>query len=125
MPISTRIVQVCLFLLAAIALLGGSLQMYLGEPYTTPRLDNVHRFLAGVYFSMGPICIWAAWTIRSQTTLIYLLAFGVFMGAIGRLVSMCVVGLPEPHGLWLGYVTSELVFPIVIAVAHTLSRRKT
>jgi len=72
---------------------------------------------------MGPMCIWAAWTIRRQTAFVYLIAFGVFMGATGRLVSMRVVGLPEPHGLWLGYLISELAFPIIIAVAHTLSRR--
>ncbi|MDZ7863163.1 hypothetical protein [Acidovorax sp.] len=43
-----RAVQVCLFLVAAIAVFGGTLQMFLGQPDTTPRLDNVHRFMAGV-----------------------------------------------------------------------------
>ncbi len=125
MPISTRTVQVCLFLVAAISFFGGSVQMYLGEPQTTPRLDNVHRFLAGVYFSMGPICLWTAWTIRQQGTLIYLIAFGVFMAAVGRLVSISIVGLPEPRAVWLGYLIPELVFPLIITVAHTISRRKT
>ena len=125
MPLSTRIVQICLFLIAAISLFGGAVQMYLGEPQTTPRLDNVHRFMAGIYFSMGPICLWAAWTIRQQGTLIYLIAFGVLLAAVGRLLSISIVGLPEPRGLWLGYLIPELVFPLVIAVAHTVSRRKT
>jgi len=31
------IIQICLFLVAAISLFGGALQMYLGEPETTPR----------------------------------------------------------------------------------------
>ena len=57
---SQRVVQVCLFLIAAIAMLGGALQMYLGEPETMPRLDNVHRFMAGIYFSTGLINLWAA-----------------------------------------------------------------
>ena len=55
MPVSQRIVQVCLFLVAAIAMFGGALHMYLGQPDTAPRLDNVHRFMAGVYFSTGLI----------------------------------------------------------------------
>ena len=55
MPTSQRIAQVCLYLVAAIALVGGTVQMVLGQPETTPRLDNVHRFLAGVYFSVGVI----------------------------------------------------------------------
>lgn len=37
MPISQRITQVCLFIFAFIAIFGGILQMYLGEPETTPR----------------------------------------------------------------------------------------
>ena len=45
---SQAIVQVCLFLVAAIAMLGGAIQMFLGQPDTSPRLDNVHRFMAGV-----------------------------------------------------------------------------
>jgi len=123
MPISQRIVQICLFLVAAIAVFGGSLQMYLGEPDTLPRLDNVHRFMAGVYFSTGLINGWAAITIRRQGTLVYLLAFGVLMAGIGRLVSISHVGLPEPAAVWLGYLIPELLLPFVMAVAHTVSRR--
>ena len=47
-----------------LALSGGGLQMYLGQPETTPRLDNVHRFLAGIYLGCGLICLWAAITVR-------------------------------------------------------------
>ena len=124
MPASQRIVQVCLFLVAAIALAGGTLQMVLGEPETSPRLDNVHRFMAGVYFATGLINLWAAITIRRQGTLVYLLALGVLFAGIGRLVSISQVGLPEPAGLWLGYLIPELLIPVIIAVAHSASQRK-
>ncbi|TGN18456.1 DUF4345 domain-containing protein [Leptospira idonii] len=113
--ISTRIVQVCLFLAAAIALFGGSVQMYLGEPDVSPRLDNIHRFMAGLYLSMGIICFWAAYTIQTQKTLVYLIALAIFVAAVGRLISMSIVGLPEPHGLWLGYLGAELILPILMA----------
>jgi len=124
MPASQRTVQVCLYLVAAIALFGGTLQMSLGQPDTIPRLDNVHRFMAGVYLSMGIISFWTAWTIRQQGTLVYLIALGVFIAAIGRLVSMAKVGLPEPAALWLGYLTPELVLPFVIAFAHRASQAR-
>src|SRR4026207_2524238 len=114
MPTSQRIVQICLFLFAAIGLSGGALQFYLGQPDTTPRLDNVHRFLAGIYLGCGIIAAWAAVTIRQQGPLSYLIALGVFLGGIGRLISTAKVGLPEPHALWLAYVISELVLPIII-----------
>lgn len=124
MPATQRLVQVCLFLVAAIALFGGSLQMYLGQPETTPRLDNVHRFMAGVYLSMGFISAWAAVTVRQQGTLVYLIALGVFMAGLGRLLSISQVGLPEPAGLWLGYLIPELLVPVIMAVAHRATQRK-
>jgi hypothetical protein len=115
---SQLVVQVCLFLVSAIAIFGGSLQMYLGQPKTEPRLDNVHRFMAGVYLSTGIICFWAAFTIRQQGDLVYLLALGVLFAGLGRLLSISKVGLPTPHAVCLGYLVPELVLPFVIAIAH-------
>ena len=123
MLVSQRVVQLCLFLVAAIAMLGGTLQMYLGQPETTPRLDNFHRFMAGVYFSTGVINLWAAITIRRQGTLVYLLALGVLLAGIGRLVSINQVGLPEPAAVWLGYLIPELLLPVIITVAHLATNR--
>ena len=123
LPTSQRVVQVCLFLVAAIAVVGGTLQMYLGEPQVSPRLDNVHRFMAGVYLSTGFINFWAARTIRKQGTLVYLLALGVFLAGIGRLLSISQVGLPEPAVVWLGYLIPELLLPVVIVVAHRATQR--
>jgi len=120
--VGQQIVQVCLFIVAAIAIFGGALQMYLGQPDTLPRLDNVHRFMAGVYFSTGVISFWAAFTIRQQGTLVYLLALGVFLAGVGRLVSISRVGLPKPAGVWLGYLIPELVLPIVITAAWWLAK---
>jgi hypothetical protein len=115
---SELIVRSCLFLAGAIALFGGTLQFVLGQPDTTPRLDNVHRFMAGVYFATGLICVWAGYTVREQNVLIYLLAFGILMAGVGRLVSIAKVGLPQPHAVWLGYMVPELLLPFVIAGAQ-------
>lgn len=118
LSLSQHIVQVCLFLVSTIAVLGGSLQFYLGQPQTEPRLDNVHRFMAGVYLSTGIICLWAAITVRQQGTLIYLLALGVLLAGAGRLVSIAKVGLPKPSAVWLGYLIPELLIPFIMAGAH-------
>jgi Domain of unknown function (DUF4345) len=122
LSISQLVVRICLFIVAAIAIFGGSLQMRLGQPDTSPRLDNVHRFMAGVYLATGLICLWAAVTIRQQGGLVYLLALGIFLGGIGRLVSIAKVGLPEPRAVWLGYLIPELVIPVIIVVAHHAGR---
>jgi len=118
---SQLVVRVCLYLVAAIAMFGGAVQMYLGQPETSPRLDNVHRFMAGVYFSTGLISLWAATTVRQQGTLVYLLALGVLLAGLGRLVSIGRVGLPKPTAVWLGYLVPELVLPFVIAAAQFAS----
>ena len=97
--------------------------MYLGQPDTTPRLDNVHRFMAGVYLSTGVISFWAGATVRRQGTLVFLLALGVLLAGIGRLVSISQVGLPEPAAVWLGYLVPELLLPVVITVAQLATGR--
>ena len=117
---SEIVVQVCLFLVAAIAMFGGALQMFLGQPDTSARLDNVHRFMAGVYFSTGVISLRAALTVRQQGFLIYLLALGVLLAGVGRLVSIAKVGLPKPTAVWLGYLIPELTLPVIIVVAHRM-----
>lgn len=124
MPAAQRVTQVSLFLVAFICIAGGTLQMVLGQPDTTPRLDNVHRFMAGVYLSTGFINAWAALTIRKQDTLVYLLALGVLMAGCGRLLSISQVGLPQPAAVWLGYLIPELLLPFVIAGSHWLGRAR-
>lgn len=121
---SQRVVQICAFFFAAICLFGGSLQMFLGEPDTTQRLDNIHRFLAGVYLGCGFIALWAALTVRNQNTLIFLVSAAALLGGTGRIVSMSIVGIPEPEGLWIGYLASEVIVPIIAITAQLVTNRK-
>ena len=93
------------------------------QPETTPRLDNVHRFLAGIYFGCGLICLWAAITVRQQRTLVLLLGLAVFLAGTGRLLSMRIVGLPDPPALWLGYLVPELLVSILMIVAQLVANR--
>ena len=118
LTIGQHVAQAGLFLVAAISIFGGSLQMYLGQPQTSPPLDNVHRFMAGVYLATGLICLWAGLTIRQQGFLVYLLALGVLLAGVGRLVSIAKVGLPKPTAVWIGYLVPELALPFIIAAAH-------
>ena len=117
-----RIIQGCLFMLAVISLFGGGLQMYLGEPEINPRLDNIHRFMAGVYFSMGPLAIWTAITIRKHNELIFFLAFSVFLAGIGRLISMSIVGIPGD--IFLIYLIPELSIPFIMIISQISLNKK-
>ena len=122
LSLNRLIIQICLFLLAAISLFGGALQMYLGEPEISPRFNNIHRFMAGIYFSMGPLAIWAAITIRKHNHLIFFLAFSVLMGGIGRLISMSIVGLPGD--IFLIYLIPELSIPFIMILSQIYINRK-
>jgi len=124
MPASQRVVQVCLFIVAAIAIFGGTVQMVMGQPGTTPRLDNLHRFMAGVYLGLGILSLWSGVTVRQQSTLVLLIALAALLAAVGRLVSMSQVGLPQPAALWLAYLGSELVLPVVMVLAYRAQRAK-
>ena len=83
----------------------------------------MHRFLAGIYFGCGLICLWAAITVRQQRTLVLLLGLSVFLAGLGRLWSMRIVGLPEPPALWLGYLVPELLVSILMIVAQLVANR--
>ena len=45
------------------------------------------------------------------------------MAAVGRLVSIAIVGLPQPHGVWLACLGSELVVPVIMLWGCFGSRR--
>ena len=121
LSVNQRIIQTCLFILGAISLLGASLQLYLGQP-TSPSADNIHRFMAGIYFSMGPLLIWTAITIRKHNHLIFFLAFTALMAGIGRLISMSAVGLPGDR--FIIYLIPELTLPfIMIGLQIGLNRK--
>jgi predicted DNA repair protein MutK len=42
----------------------------------------------------------------------------VLLAGIDRLISMRKVGLPQPAGVWLGYLIPELLIPFIMAGAH-------
>jgi hypothetical protein len=84
----------------------------------------VHRFLAGIYFGCGLICLWAAITVRQQSTLVLLIGLAVFLAGTGRLVSMSIVGLPEPPVVWLGYLIPELVVSLIMIWAQLATNRR-
>ena len=79
--------------------------------------------MAGIYFGCGLICLWAALTIQQQNTLVFLIAFSVFLAGCGRLLSISKVGIPEPHAVWLGYLVPELLLPLIIAAAQIVTNR--
>lgn len=57
-------------------------------------LDSNMRFLAGVWLGLGLANLWLLPRITQETVLFRFLWLMIFVGGIGRLVSMASVGLP-------------------------------
>jgi hypothetical protein len=57
-------------------------------------LDSNMRFLAGVWLGLGLASWWLVPRISEQTVLFRFLWLMIFLGGVGRLVSMASVGLP-------------------------------
>ena len=59
--------------------------------------------------------------VRQQGTLIFLIGCEVFLGGSGRLLSMSIVGLPEPPALLLGYPFLGLLVSCIMIVAQAVT----
>nr|WP_315488706.1 DUF4345 domain-containing protein [uncultured Rhodoferax sp.] len=57
-------------------------------------LDSNMRFLAGVWLGLGLASLWLVPRITEETVLFRVLWLMIFLGGIGRVVSMASVGLP-------------------------------
>ena len=59
-----------------------------------PLLDSNLRFFAGVWFGLGVAILWLVPRIESQTVLFRVVWGAIFVGGIGRLLSMILIGMP-------------------------------
>lgn len=92
-------IQIILSILSVICFLGGANILLKGAGYFLPKgtpppviLDNVVRFLAGIYFGMGFLFAWTVFSIHEIYDLIYLLGIVVCFSGLGRLYSRIKLG---------------------------------
>ena len=97
-----RLLQGATAMLALIPLTTGVLTMMgvddplyraLGLP-PHPLLDSNMRFLGGVWLGLGLSVLWLVPRLASQAVLFRALWAMIFIGGLGRLISMSQVGLP-------------------------------
>jgi Domain of unknown function (DUF4345) len=73
----------------------------------SPVLDSNLRFFSGVWLGLGMAMYWLIPMIDKQTVLFQALWVMVFIGGIGRLISMLALGVP-PAPL-IGFTALELL----------------
>jgi predicted membrane channel-forming protein YqfA (hemolysin III family) len=79
-----------------------------------PLLDSNLRFFGGVWFGLGLALYWLIPKIEKQTVLFRAIWGMIFVGGIGRLISMLLIGLPSVP--FIGFTILEIVgAPIFVA----------
>jgi len=112
---SRRLLQILTALLGLIPLATGIITMFgLSDPLyasmqlpPSPLLDSNLRFFGGVWCALGIALFWMIPTIERQTVLFRVIWGAVFLGGIGRLLSILFAGLPPLP--FIGFTALEIV----------------
>lgn len=113
--------QIILGMVALICLLGGfnlltkGAKSFLPETVSTPPiLDNLFRFLSGIYFSLGFLMAWVVFHTQEVGNLIYYIGIVVVFSGLGRLYSRSKVGTAGK------YFDNIMAFEIVLGIGIIL-----
>ena len=86
-----------------------------------PLLDSNLRFFAGVWLGLGLAIFWLIPKIEQQTLLFRVIWGMIFIGGVGRIVSMLFVGLPPAP--FIGFTILEIVgAPIFVMWQRRVAR---
>ena len=111
--------QILIGLVSLICLFGGMNLLIKGAgsflPKATPAppvLDDLFRFLSGIYFSLGFLTAWVVFNLHEIHELIYFIGIVVVFSGLGRLYSRIKVG---SAGKYFDFImTFEIVLGLVI-----------
>lgn len=126
---SKRLLQILTAILGAVPVLTGIIGLFgLADPVyanagipANALLDSNLRFLSGVWLGLGLAVWWLVPRIETQTVLFRALWAMIFIGGIGRLLSMLFVGMPPVP--FIAFTALELVgAPIFVAWQARLAK---
>lgn len=110
-----RALQIATALLALVPVVTGIITMLgVGDPLyasagipALPVLDSNLRFFGGVWLGLGLALLWLVPRIESETFLFRVVWGAIFLGGIGRLLSILLVGAPPIP--FVGFTALELI----------------
>jgi hypothetical protein len=85
-----------------------------GSP-ANPTSDSEDRFYAGVFLGYGVAVLWCASDVQHKRPYLTFLAAVMFIGGLGRLLSMVIVG--PPHAFFIAMLVVELALPPLVVLA--------
>lgn len=115
------LLQILLGIVSLVCLLGGLNLLLKGAnsflPKTIPAqriLDDLFRFLSGIYFGLGILMTWVVFNFHKINDLIYFIGIVVIFSGLGRLYSRIKVG---SAGKYFDYM---MVFEIILGISIIL-----
>jgi len=121
LQIATALLALVPILTGIITMLGVSDPLYAssGVP-ALPVLDSNLRFFGGVWFGLGLALLWLVPRIESEGVLFRMVWGGIFLGGIGRPLSMLMVGLPPLP--FVGFTALEVIgAPLFVYWQHRVA----
>ncbi|MGN6617540.1 MAG: DUF4345 domain-containing protein [Ilyomonas sp.] len=113
--------QVLLGIVTLICFLGGANLLMKGAgsflPQTIPPpriLDNLFRFLSGIYFGLGFLLGWTVLNLDKINDLIYFIGIVIIFSGLGRLYSRMKVG---SAGNYFDFI---MIFEIILGISIIL-----
>ena len=125
---SKRLLQVTTALLGLVPLLTGIITLLgVGDPLYSaagipalPVLDSNLRFFGGVWLGLGIAILWLVPRIETETVLFRAIWSAIFLGGVGRLLSIPLVGTPPIP--FVGFTALELIgAPLFIYWQHRVA----
>lgn len=92
-----------------------------GDTAVGTEVDGNYRFFAGVWLGLGIAVFAILPRVTEHTAVLYVVTGAVFLGGLGRLVSVLAAGVPA--AFMLGLLALELVAPPVLVLWHRRLRR--
>jgi hypothetical protein len=78
----------------------------------TPDFDSHYRYITGYYLSLGMTALWIIPHIERHRSLFRIICASVFLGGVGRVISILQVGVPGTP--MLVFTVIELCFPLLL-----------
>jgi hypothetical protein len=82
-------------------------------------LDSNLRYFSGLWLGLGLIIFWLIPAIEQQKSIFRVIAGMIFIGGIGRVISMLSLGNPSPP--FIVFTLLKLLFPLLILWQNKLS----
>lgn len=92
-------------------LVKGTVSFLPGTVPPQPVLDNLFRFVSGIYFGLGFLMAWVALHLHEINDLIYFIGIVVIFSGLGRLYSRIKVG---SAGKYFDYI---MIFEIILGIS--------